>query len=96
VSITRSSLRKKKSTTWPGSQTHPLGPHSSLRSRGAFAVLGSHFLTPTIPLSETYVYVGCLRSAHFAAHAERWQTELRASALREQLSYLCRPMTAGA
>jgi len=26
---------------------------------------------PAVPLSETHVYVGCLRSADFANHAER-------------------------
>jgi hypothetical protein len=26
---------------------------------------------PAVPMSETHVYVGSLRSAHFATHAER-------------------------
>jgi hypothetical protein len=29
---------------------------------------------PAVPLSETHVYVGCLRSADFANHAERKKT----------------------
>jgi hypothetical protein len=29
---------------------------------------------PAVPLSESHVYVGCLRSAHLATHAERKKT----------------------
>ena len=43
-------------------------PRGSPRSRGALAV---PLRDPAFPLSETHVYVGSLRSAHLATHAER-------------------------
>jgi hypothetical protein len=65
VSITRSSLRKRKSTTWRGNQSCLQAPQFGCELWG-LALAGMLRLEiplsdPVVPLSKTHVYVGSLR-----------------------------------
>jgi hypothetical protein len=72
------------STTWRGNQSCLLGPTVRLRTVGPSGLLRLEIplSDPVVPLSETHVYVGSLRSAQVATSADRKQAvDLRRLAL---------------